>query len=553
MKTKISLYALLFVAITVLIGCSGNERIEYFPFSDEDKERWGIVDAEGNIVVEKEWKQRPALPFNNFTKVKNKRGLWEFFTISEKPEQVGDEYISAGNFSEGLAPVCEPDKTISYINKKGRMEFDLDKNIVAAGIFRDGLALIVTNKNKYGFINKKGEVVIEAIFDFASIFKDGLARVVQIENGVEQTSFINHGGQKVFTLSENIICNSDFSEGLVVVKENGEYGYLNKKGVYAIPPVKHRSYAGDFIDNFAVVGDGDDYGIINKSGKEVVRTKYDGYLKLMYNQMATIEEDLEFGFINAEGDELISPEYDEILPFFNEITIVKNRDYEFIDNEGNQVGETELEFVPINKIINEFLVLEHELVESDYLDVSLVAESIFNNFNLKNDNIKILGLNKLTNIRTIVEKYTISEDDIEAKSEVLNLIKDSLLTKEITYSADLYFNEDYKKGLRPKKVSDSTGVSYYKTIGTELDTTVAPSKFEFKVSCSGKSKEKINMVIRAFDKEIRKLDYVSEIDLNEINFVADSLSKIMYSYKNEKALTIEVDKDRNIIITAHLF
>ena len=116
----------------------------------------------------------------------------------------------------------------------------------------------------------------------------------------------------------------------------------------------------------------------------------------------------------------------------------------------------------------------------------------------------------------------------------------------------MYFNEDYKKELR-QKVSDSTGVSRYKTIGTELDTTVAPSKFEFKVSCSGKSKEKINMVIRAFDKEIRKLDYVSEIDLNEINFVADSLSKIMYSFKNEKALSIEVDKAGNIVITAYLF
>ena len=170
----------------------------------------GYMDKEGKLAIGGQYVR--ADPFSE--------GLamvidWEkTFFINSRGETVidlkgyagrdtfSDEYEPVGSFNEGLAEVGI--KIVSrygysrfgFVNKQGKVVFELPEKIRAMGPFQDGRALIFEEKTErvryrlgkevieqgvdvsaYGYIDKTGRVVISTRFSHAENFSDELAVV----------------------------------------------------------------------------------------------------------------------------------------------------------------------------------------------------------------------------------------------------------------------------------------------------------------------------------------------------------------------------------------
>ena len=118
--------------------------------------------------------------------------------------QQGDEYEPAGSFSEGLALVGIKIMTrygysrYGFINKKGRVVFELPEEVRVMGAFSGGRALVIREKTEkvkvdmggggevitmevqtspYGYVDKRGREAVPARFSQAENFSEALAAV----------------------------------------------------------------------------------------------------------------------------------------------------------------------------------------------------------------------------------------------------------------------------------------------------------------------------------------------------------------------------------------
>lgn len=135
-------------------------------------------------------------------------GLWGY-ADKEGKVIIKPRFIIANDFSsEGIAAVVDDDGWV-YINTKG-------ENVVRPYVFdngpdyfREGLARFITD-NKFGFFDKTGKVIIEAQFDFALPFHEGLAAICM----------------------DCKILQTDEEHSTVV---GGKWGYINKEGKIVVP------------------------------------------------------------------------------------------------------------------------------------------------------------------------------------------------------------------------------------------------------------------------------------------------------------------------------
>ena len=202
--------------IAVLFSsCSSSDlEVQYFPFKEDASDKWGLINAEGEILSEDEFEHRPSLVVNDYFFVEEKNGKITVYKATEdSPTEIIDGLHSAGYMSEGLIPVAKKDKRICYVNKEGEEQFTLDpisgnEITKVSSFFSDGLAIICVAKenketgypeNKYGAINTKGEVVIDPEYDFLEPFKNGLAVALKNSDDDSKNKYLilNTDGEEV--------------------------------------------------------------------------------------------------------------------------------------------------------------------------------------------------------------------------------------------------------------------------------------------------------------------------------------------------------------------
>ena len=116
-------------------------------------------------------------------------------------EVIAPQFIEAGEFSEGLAPVKTQNEKWCYINEQGEIVMEFE-NTMKLGSFSNGLAWIVNEQREYGYINTDGEMVIEQKFRY---------------NGAERDFY---------------------DDGYAVVEKSiGKYGVIDKEGNFILEPI----------------------------------------------------------------------------------------------------------------------------------------------------------------------------------------------------------------------------------------------------------------------------------------------------------------------------
>lgn len=245
---------------------------------------------------------------------------------------IAPQFETAGNFSEGLAPVSQSGK-YGFIDLTGRLVIPLTFD--AAQPFSEGLAAVRVG-TQWGFIDRTGAWVIPPQPYAVLPFSDGLARIEVPDDSLwrRHYGFIDRTGQQVIapTLTEA----NSFSEGLAAVSlydEGGlefRYGYINKTGTWVIQNLSRMG--GDFADGLAPVqrrldlvnanqtypfGD----GYIDQTGQWVIPPQHfraisgdqPVTLGTFTEGFASISVAQKIGFINRQGEIVVPLKFSALL------------------------------------------------------------------------------------------------------------------------------------------------------------------------------------------------------------------------------------------------
>jgi hypothetical protein len=254
-----------------------------------------------------------------------------------------------------------------FIDMKGKMQ--IPPYFDEVGEFYEGLAPVKLGDN-WGYIDKKGKVVISAVFQKAFPFTSGVARVIYKDS----LFFVNLGGGR-FTVP--LAEHGDFSDGLLIIKQNGKFGYANTSGkiiiqaVYeeAVPFSNQTAYGrigetwyffnttgrilfktnnrpfGHFSDGLIQVVSGNQYGFMDKSGNLIIPISLP-FLNLSGNyfsesravfQEISGSQPIKTGCIDKSGRVVIPPLYESIGPFKNGLAVFKDENYGYLDKTGKIV------------------------------------------------------------------------------------------------------------------------------------------------------------------------------------------------------------------------
>jgi len=162
-----------------------------------------------------------------------------------------------------------------------------------------------TRNSKVGYKDAFDNIIIEPIFERASKFKEGLARV-SMNRGYGQDGYINVKGD--FIIPPQYYCAYDFSNGAALIDKGGafidRYYYIDKSGNVLFDG-KEFIEADSFSEGYAVV-----------------LTK--GYGKNNINVHPDRLKDSRYSYINTQGELATELEFEEAEPFKSGLAAVKN-------------------------------------------------------------------------------------------------------------------------------------------------------------------------------------------------------------------------------------
>ena len=262
-----------------------------------------------------------------------------------------------------LIPVKSGEKW-GYVNKKG--EYVINPQFKDVKFFRDGLARVLSVDDKVGYITENGKYKIPSKFKDGTFFVDGLAFVVS--DGGYPTC-IDKSGETKFQLKQAKYAFL-FSEGLAMFQTlDSKFGFVDKSGKVVVNP--QFEYARPFNEGYAAVCQNKKWGFIDKTGKIIINPQFEGvmdfhsgkaafhngkqcgfvdnkgsyvinpqfdYAMSISEGMAAVYSGKQFGFINADGKILINPQFEVSSSFKNGMALIKQSDkYGYIDKEGKIV------------------------------------------------------------------------------------------------------------------------------------------------------------------------------------------------------------------------
>lgn len=299
-------------------------------------------------------------------------------------------YESAGNFSDGLAPVMVPRQGWGFIDKTGALV--IPPKFESTLGFKEGLAPVVAD-DKWGFIDKSGTLVIENQFDWVAQFSEGVAIVersskpkrsesppgsamgfkVESWDLTDQSSESDRRADSEFLVIDStgkVLANLDqmklevniddarFSEGLLCVfsQEKKASGYVNKSWEFVIQPKFER--AAPFSEGVARVtvieDDMEKLAFIDKKGNFVVPPTFNTDYDFVRNSsdfsegLAAVSEGLNpsqtkeetFVYVDKSGQIVLATEFFYAGEFHDGLAMVYDADsnrWGFIDKTGKVV------------------------------------------------------------------------------------------------------------------------------------------------------------------------------------------------------------------------
>jgi hypothetical protein len=275
--------------------------------SADSETLWGYIRQNGEFAILPRFKfpMSFASYFSEGLVVAPVAGKYGYFD-AKGAEAIAPKFLLAYNFSQGLA-LARQGKGTGFIDSVGK--FIISPVYEEVGSFSEDMARVTLN-GKTGFIDKQGKIRIPLTYDWASDFSEGFAQVA-----------IRRSNRKALASSANAID----------TWEDMEYGYIDHKGVEAIPvrlPMSDlNSIEAHFSEGLAAFevpatprgrrgtfSPRGKFGFIDKTGKVSIAPKYDG-VESFSEGLAAVKVGEKFGYIDRTGLLVIEAQFDEADSF----------------------------------------------------------------------------------------------------------------------------------------------------------------------------------------------------------------------------------------------
>lgn len=378
---KIFTYLLIGSMAAAVSSCGGGSsvNVEYLPIKVDKGEKWGLVNAKGDVLVSDEFTSKPSCVFNGYFTVEESGGL-SVYKVGKKIQVVNDleGLKEAGLMTEGRMPVVSKGERIRYVDGEGKTLFVLEpkdgKEIMSvSSYFSEGLAAVQNSEAKFGYIDRDGNLVIPMVYNSTLPFKNGYAIVskniddnavyyVIDQKGDEVLKIKNDYYSAYYYVVDNSVLVTDGSRYSLVDIKSGEYTKLPEK-------VKDVIY---FNEKYIIFKEDGNYGILDREMQTLVRAKYDelsyngndlflaktdsGKIKIINSQ------DEEVAVLEEGGEYLNLKEYVSYFYGFScdfELVSGKKGDVVFYDTMGKKICP---------KTFYEISARFSETVSSDYFD-----------------------------------------------------------------------------------------------------------------------------------------------------------------------------------------
>lgn len=230
------------------------------------------------------------------------------------------------------------DKT-GYVNLNGKVA--IEPQFDFAYMFRDGIALVSVvqddGKSLFGYVKGNGDYLLKPQYVAATQFNEGLAWVV--EDGGYPKAIDTKGNVQLE--AKDGLCVCCFSEGLAAAWLSGDlynpqWGFIDKKGNVVVEPV-YREVAW-FSDGLAAVKADNRWGFIDAKGNMVIPEKF-SHVKSFQNGLAVVSgpSSALWGAIDKAGKTVIPFEYNEMEADGDLFLVKKGDKTGWIDKSGNWV------------------------------------------------------------------------------------------------------------------------------------------------------------------------------------------------------------------------
>ena len=302
-----------------------------------------VKDKEMKVVLS--WDGEQDLDSYLFTPYKAKKGNMAYIGGSAKKDKHGNrlyldgkngnnvEIINIANIKNGYYKYYVSDYTNSI--KKNYATKDMAGLNIRVEVYdKNGLvAVYIIPYNSNGVIWEVFEIKNGKVVPLQNTYKNVKNKKWWIEKKEVEKKKKYKVGKVVISFKYDDVW--DFSEGLVAVKLNGKWGFIDKSGNEVVP-LKY-DWAGSFSEGLAPVRLNGKYGYINKSGKLVLPLKYEGAWDFSEG-LARVELSGMWGYINKSGKLVIPLKYDWAGSFSEGLANVKlYGKFGFIDKSGKVV------------------------------------------------------------------------------------------------------------------------------------------------------------------------------------------------------------------------
>ncbi|MEO9966042.1 MAG: WG repeat-containing protein [Reichenbachiella sp.] len=188
--------------------------------------------------------------------------------------------------------------------------------------------VIVRQGTKTGFANFKGFWIIPLSEETEDICHVGEGLISIKRNG--QFGFVDFG-QKLL-IANRYEATQPFNADHAAVKLNNKWGFIDKKERLVVQPTF--SEVSPFKNGISIVKRDNKYGAIDFDGNEKIKIEFDSIYTTTHDFLLARKEN-KFGLFNQFGELLLQPSYSEIKPTFDDHFIVKRRNlYGLIDSLG---------------------------------------------------------------------------------------------------------------------------------------------------------------------------------------------------------------------------
>lgn len=270
--------------------------------------KWGVVDYSGKLIIP---------------------------LCDRVPRMNGNTFIVGNNDEYGGG-------VLGLIDNNGNAL--LPMSFTAIYEISDGMICVRDKNNKYGYVNENYKLSIPCIYESASAFHNGYAKVstgydykvINKEGEQVDDSKLTHSagfsyeeidGSYKFTIYDSLgntkVESFDYAsngsrDGAVIVTRNNKKGLVTTKGVFIpcnyddIKTTEDDIYSSVFNGDLAVVKKQGKWGVIDRTGKQIIQCLYD-YINTNYNIICA-KSNGKYRIFDGLGKQISSILYDYANP-----------------------------------------------------------------------------------------------------------------------------------------------------------------------------------------------------------------------------------------------